>query len=113
MRIGATPRLLQRFTFKQRLIIYAVIGGNILTWLSFLVVNAGISRNLFFIGYYIVSLNPQAGACMMTFHGYPFIFMSSSDIATLFGYFAYLGNFMFYTIVIIILGLPYEKYFVK
>jgi hypothetical protein len=104
------PSWLATMNYSQRLVIYGVIGGLVLTFLSLLIANMALSNDLFYMGYFVMLNDVNAGPSVMTLRGFPFSFMSTSAIANMFGYFAFLVNFIIYVIVVIAVGLGIRKY---
>lgn len=102
--------MLQTMNYSQRLVVYGMLGGIVLTLVSFLVTNMALSNDLFYMGYFVVSVDATAGPSVMALHGFPFSFMSTSAVATMFGYFAFLANFIVYVLVVVAIGLLYQRY---
>jgi hypothetical protein len=81
----------------------------VITLLSLLAINLSLSNELFYIGYFTVLIDTTAGPSQVAFHGFPLAYITHSAVATMFGYFAFLANFMVWLLVIVGLGALYQK----
>ena len=95
---------------SQKLVIYGILIGAVASFVSLAIPNFYTGIGLFNMGHMILSLNTSAGLSVVTFYGFPFPFISSSDVSLSLGYVAFLGNFMTWVLITVSAGLLYKKY---
>ena len=91
----------------KKIIIQGIFLGLILSFLSYFITNSGIN---IYGHYFVILVDASTGPSVVAFRGFPFSFMSTSAVATMFGYFAFLVDFIIYVLVVIAIGTIYNKY---
>lgn len=102
------PAVMQNWTSQQRIVVYGIGLGIVLTLVSLAITNASLSMLPFHYGYFIFRSGVIGGGAI-TVHGWPFAYLGLSSIATYFAYFAFLLNFIIYTMVGIVVLINYNK----
>jgi len=106
--VYAGPAIMQNWTSQQRIVVYGIGLGLVLTLISLAITNASLSMLPFHYGYFIFR-SGEIGGGAVSVHGWPFAYLGMSVIATYFAYFAFLLNFIIYTIIAVVIGINYNK----
>lgn len=107
-KVSAEPAVMQNWTPQQRIVVYGIGLGLVLTLISLVIANASLSMVPFHYGYFIFRSGTIGGGAVSV-HGWPFGYLGLSTIATYFAYFAFLLDFIIYTIIAIVIGINYKK----